>query len=63
MINRQMFMVGGKKRRKDGGRERSDKDCLSSAGAQGASNLFFFPNLLFPTTLHCQNIKCNLYRF
>jgi hypothetical protein len=30
---------------------------LSSAGAQGASPLFFFPNLLLPTTLPCQNIK------
>lgn len=47
------------------GRERSEKGdvCLSSAEAQGASNLFFFPNLLLLTTLHCQNIKCNLYSF
>ncbi|WP_412676427.1 NUDIX domain-containing protein [Aneurinibacillus migulanus] len=29
---------------------------------QGVSTLFFFPNLLFPTTFPCQNIKCNLYR-
>ncbi|WP_235496461.1 hypothetical protein [Aneurinibacillus migulanus] len=29
MINRQMFMVGGKKRRKDGGRERSEKDTFA----------------------------------
>ncbi|WP_235496062.1 hypothetical protein [Aneurinibacillus migulanus] len=28
MIHRQMFMVGGKKRRKGGGRERSEKDTL-----------------------------------
>ncbi|KIV59777.1 hypothetical protein TS65_02200 [Aneurinibacillus migulanus] len=34
---------------------------LSYAGAQGVSNLFFFPNRLLPTTLPCQNIKCNLY--
>ncbi|WP_235496030.1 hypothetical protein [Aneurinibacillus migulanus] len=29
MINRQIFMVGGKKRRKGGGRERSEKDTLA----------------------------------
>ncbi|WP_235496874.1 hypothetical protein [Aneurinibacillus migulanus] len=29
MINRQMFMVGGKKRRKGGGRERSEKNTLA----------------------------------
>ncbi|WP_268753651.1 hypothetical protein [Aneurinibacillus migulanus] len=29
MIHRQMFMVGGKKRRKSGGRERSEKDTLT----------------------------------
>ncbi len=34
---------------------------LSSVGAQGTPNLFFFPNLLLPITLPCQNIKCNLY--
>ncbi|WP_268753635.1 hypothetical protein [Aneurinibacillus migulanus] len=43
MINRQTFVVRGKKRRKGGGRERSEKDTLAFfAGAQGASNLFFF---------------------
>ncbi|WP_235496879.1 hypothetical protein [Aneurinibacillus migulanus] len=29
MINRQIFMVRGKKRRKGGGRERSEKDTLA----------------------------------
>jgi hypothetical protein len=28
---------------------------------RAASILFFFPNLLLPTTLPCQDIKCNLY--
>ncbi|WP_235496517.1 hypothetical protein [Aneurinibacillus migulanus] len=52
MIHRQMFMVGVVGKRHAG---------LSSAGSQGASNLFFFPNRLLPTTLPCQTIKCNLY--
>jgi hypothetical protein len=48
-----MFVVGAVGKRLSG---------LSSAGAQGTSTLLFFPNLLLPTTLPCQNIKCNLYR-
>ncbi|WP_268753653.1 hypothetical protein [Aneurinibacillus migulanus] len=42
MIHRQILVVRGKKRRKGGGRERKRYVCLSSAGPQGASNLFFF---------------------
>ncbi|WP_268753629.1 hypothetical protein [Aneurinibacillus migulanus] len=42
MIHRQILVVRGKKRRKGGGRERSEKGTFASAGAQGASTLFFF---------------------
>ncbi|WP_235496383.1 hypothetical protein [Aneurinibacillus migulanus] len=56
MIHRQMFMVGGKKKRKGGGRERLEKDTLPCLLPDR------IPNLLLPTTLLCQNIKCNLYR-
>ncbi|WP_235496206.1 hypothetical protein [Aneurinibacillus migulanus] len=63
MIHRQIFRVGGKKEgRWVGAVEKRHAD-LSSAGSQGASILFFFPNLLPPTTLPCKNIKCNLYRY
>jgi hypothetical protein len=53
-----MFAVGGKKRNRklEAGKRHT---VLSSAGAQSASSLFFFPNLLLPATLLCQNIKCN----
>ncbi|WP_235496809.1 hypothetical protein [Aneurinibacillus migulanus] len=60
MINRQTFVVGGKKRRRKS-ETRKRHTGLYSAGAQGASNLFFFLNRLLPTTLSCQNIRCNLY--
>ncbi|WP_235496139.1 hypothetical protein [Aneurinibacillus migulanus] len=61
MINRQMFMGEVRKegRARAGGKTHAG---LSSVGSQGASNLFFFPNPLLPTTLPCQTIKCNLYR-
>ncbi|WP_235496505.1 hypothetical protein [Aneurinibacillus migulanus] len=62
MIHRQILVVRGKKRRKGGGRVGKRHAGLSSVGSQGASTLFFFPNLLLPTTLPCQTIKCNLYR-
>ncbi|WP_268753654.1 hypothetical protein [Aneurinibacillus migulanus] len=42
MIHRQILVVRGKKRRKGGGRVEKRHVCLSSAGAQGASNFFFF---------------------
>ncbi|WP_235496575.1 hypothetical protein [Aneurinibacillus migulanus] len=61
MINRQILVVKGKKRMKKSeiGKRHTG---LSSAGAQGVSTLSFSPSLLLPSTLPCQNIKCNLYR-
>ncbi|WP_235496775.1 hypothetical protein [Aneurinibacillus migulanus] len=49
-------MVGGKKRRKGGGWERSEKDTSAFLLLEHRANFFFFPNLLLPTTLPCQNI-------
>jgi hypothetical protein len=62
LIHRQTFVVGGKKRRRKS-EIRKRHTSLSSARAQGASNLFFFSKFLLPTTLSCQNIKCNLYSY
>ncbi|WP_235496552.1 hypothetical protein [Aneurinibacillus migulanus] len=56
MIHRQILVVRGKKRRKGGERERSEKDTLPFLLLER------IPNLLLPTTFLCQNIKCNLYR-
>ncbi|WP_268753616.1 hypothetical protein [Aneurinibacillus migulanus] len=44
MIHRQILVVRDKKRRKGGGAGAIGKRhvCLSSAGSQGASTLFFF---------------------
>ncbi|WP_235496162.1 hypothetical protein [Aneurinibacillus migulanus] len=49
MINRQTFVVGGKKRRKKS-ETRKRHTGLSSARAQGASTLFIFSE--FPTSNH-----------
>ncbi|WP_235495926.1 hypothetical protein [Aneurinibacillus migulanus] len=62
MINRQILVVRGKKRRKGGGRERSEKDTFAFLLLERRAHpIFFFLNHLLPTTLPCQNIKCNLY--
>ncbi|WP_235496519.1 hypothetical protein [Aneurinibacillus migulanus] len=56
-------MVGGKKRRKGGGRERSEQTRpLFFCRGAGRIHPLLSPSLLLPTTLPCQNIKCNLYR-
>ncbi|MGG4533559.1 hypothetical protein, partial [Aneurinibacillus migulanus] len=62
LINRQILVVRGKKEGRWAGAVGKRHIGLSSAGSQGASNFFFFPNRLLPTTLPYQNIKCNLYR-
>ncbi|WP_235495983.1 hypothetical protein [Aneurinibacillus migulanus] len=38
MINRQIFVVGGKKRRKGGRRERSEKDTLAFLLSEGRAH-------------------------
>ncbi|WP_235496454.1 hypothetical protein [Aneurinibacillus migulanus] len=55
-------MAGGKKRRKDGGRERLEpiRPPFFCRGA-GRIHPLLSPFLLLPTTLSRQNIKCNLY--
>ncbi|WP_235496462.1 hypothetical protein [Aneurinibacillus migulanus] len=53
-------MVGSKKEGRWAGAVGKKHAGFSSAGSRGASTLFFFPNLLPPTTLPCQNIKSNL---
>ncbi|WP_268753649.1 hypothetical protein [Aneurinibacillus migulanus] len=42
MINRQILVVRGKKRRKGGGRERSEKGTFAFLLLERRSNLFFF---------------------
>ncbi|WP_235496494.1 hypothetical protein [Aneurinibacillus migulanus] len=56
-------MVGGKKRRKGGGRERPEKDTFAFLlPDRRAHPTSFCLNRLLPTTLPCQGIKCDLYR-
>ncbi|WP_235497043.1 hypothetical protein [Aneurinibacillus migulanus] len=56
-------MVGDKKRRRGGGRERLEQT-RPPFFCRGAGHIHHLlsPSLLLPTTLPCQNIKCNLYR-
>ncbi|WP_235496518.1 hypothetical protein [Aneurinibacillus migulanus] len=62
MIHRQILVVRDKKRRKGGGRERSEKD-TSAFFCRGAGRIhpLLSLSLLLPTTLPCQNINRNLY--
>ncbi|WP_235497061.1 hypothetical protein [Aneurinibacillus migulanus] len=43
MINRQMFMVGDKKRRKVGGRERSEKEQVNGDSSVSRSFVVTYP--------------------
>ncbi|WP_235496477.1 hypothetical protein [Aneurinibacillus migulanus] len=62
MIHRQILVVRGKKRRKGGMRERSEKDMFAFLLLERRAHpTSFFLDRLLPTTLSCQNIKCNLY--
>ncbi|WP_235496285.1 hypothetical protein [Aneurinibacillus migulanus] len=58
MIHRQIFRVGGKKRRK-GGRKKTRWPFFCQIA--GRIHPLLFLNRLLPTTLPCQTIKCNLY--
>ncbi|WP_235495971.1 hypothetical protein [Aneurinibacillus migulanus] len=54
MIHRQILVVGGSGRKKT----RLPFFCWSAGRIQP----LLFLNCLLPTTLPCQNIKCNLYK-
>ncbi|WP_235495998.1 hypothetical protein [Aneurinibacillus migulanus] len=54
-------MVRGKKRRK-GGSGRKKTHWPLFCWSAGRIQPLLFLNRLLPTTLPCQNIKCNLYR-
>ncbi|KIV52556.1 hypothetical protein AM501_00010 [Aneurinibacillus migulanus] len=60
LINRQILVVRGKKRRKVGSGWKKTRWPFFGWSA-GRIQPLLFPNRLLPTTLPCQNIKCNLY--
>ncbi|WP_235496533.1 hypothetical protein [Aneurinibacillus migulanus] len=62
MISRQILVVRGKKRRKGGGGRKKTRWPFFCWSAGRIQHLLFL-NYLLPTTLPCQNIKCNLYTF
>ncbi|WP_235496918.1 hypothetical protein [Aneurinibacillus migulanus] len=61
MINRQILVVRDKKRMK---KIRGWKKTRPPFFCRGAGRIhpLLSPSLLFPTTLPCQNINCNLYK-